>query len=558
MLLVVAWDGAGFDEVDAWIRQGDLPHLARLAGRGSLRPLRSTWPPVTFPAWTSFMTAADPSHHGVTDFTVREGSSYEVRFVNASWRHVPTIWRELSDAALKVGVYGFPATYPPEPLALQVCGFDTPLGAVGALKAAQPEGLAQDLLQRYGALGIEGPDQTSIGSGWHEQTLAFLQQSISRRTQITEDLLRERSFDVFAVHYMESDTVSHHFRQFTDPDSPRFRATDSEQVREALRSVYRALDDALGRLIKAAGPQATVMLVSDHGSAGSGDRVVFWNRWLADTGFLSWKQGAGVIGAGAGLARKAALRMLPAAWSRRLFAMLPSAANWVESGRRFGGIDWSNTQAFSEELNYNPSIWLNIKGREPAGCLAPQDVPGLVSRLTQEALSLRDPLDDGAVVERVWRREELYGGPHLGRLPDLLLELRRPNGYAYLNGPSLGGREPSPVRRLRPSEASGAKGVYMAGCHDSVGLCLVAGPNIAAAREAEGRIEEAGATLAALADPQLAGRFQAKPWSDLVDASAVAALSNATAHKAQPAAEPYSEEEEAEVRARLRDLGYLQ
>jgi predicted AlkP superfamily phosphohydrolase/phosphomutase len=559
VLLVVAWDGAGFGEIEDWLRRGELPHLEALVSRGSLRPLRSTQPPVTFPAWTSFMTGADPSHHGVTDFTVRDGSAYSIRFVNSSWRRVPTVWRRLTDLGKTVGVFGFPATYPPEPLSLQVCGFDTPLGAVGARKAASPPGLAERLQETYGAIGIEGPDQTNIGPGWHDATLAFLEDAVKRRAKIACDLIAEGNFDVFAVHFMESDTVSHHFQQFCDPLSPRHRKAASSNVADAIPRVYRALDEALGTLLEASGSDASVMLVSDHGSAGSGDRVVFWNRWLADRGYLSWKQGSRVQGVMLAGLKRAALSVLPGSVARWLLARLPAGADRLESARRFSGIDWEGTQAFSEELNYNPSIWLNIVGREPQGCLEPCEVDAFVTRLERDLLSMRDPIDGGPVVERVRRREDLYDGPALGAMPDLTLELRKPGGYAYANGPSLGGAESLPVRRLRARELSGAKGTYMSGCHSALGFCVTAIPGQLAATLPEGMIEEAGATLAAMAHPGLASSFQLAPWSDVVATSdAGEAPGSLRADGDEQPPQGYTEAEEAEVRRRLQDLGYLQ
>ena len=97
MILVVGWDGACFDLVDPWLAQGELPGLGRLRGSGARRELNSTRPASTFPAWTSFMTAAGPGRHGIVDFTV-PSDGYGLRFVNASYRSLPTIWRLASDA----------------------------------------------------------------------------------------------------------------------------------------------------------------------------------------------------------------------------------------------------------------------------------------------------------------------------------------------------------------------------------------------------------------------------------------------------------------------------
>src|SRR5438445_316217 len=69
----------------------------------------------------------------------------------------------------------------------------------------------------------------------------------------------------------------------------------------------------------------------------------------------------------AGAARGIALRALPHRWLGGLVRRLPAAASRLESAHRLGGIDWRRTTAYSEELDYHPSLWLNLRGREPEG-----------------------------------------------------------------------------------------------------------------------------------------------------------------------------------------------
>ena len=51
--------GAGtFDVIEPMVAGGELPHLARWMGTSRAAPLPSVVPPVTFPAWSSFMTGS--------------------------------------------------------------------------------------------------------------------------------------------------------------------------------------------------------------------------------------------------------------------------------------------------------------------------------------------------------------------------------------------------------------------------------------------------------------------------------------------------------------------
>jgi len=549
MFLVVAWDGACFDVLDPLLAAGRIPTLAALLSRAAVRDVVSTTPAVTFPAWTTFVTAASPARHGVTDFTVRDG--YGVRFLNASHRRLPALWSILSDHGGSAGVYALPVTYPPDPFdGFMVCGFDTPLGPSRFGARTHPAALAGEIERRYGDLAVGGPSQSRIEAGWHERALQQMTRMIELRTQIVADMIRERDLDCFIVHYGESDTVAHQFWHLCDSRSPRF--ADGAPA-DAIATVYERLDAALAVLLDAAGPDATVMIVSDHGTGGTSDRAVFWNRWLAEHGYLRFRDSPAGASA-ARFARTAALRVVPGRWQSSLLAAMPAAAARLESGARLGGIDWPETQAFSEELGYFPSIWLNLRGRDPQGHVEPEEGRRVLARLARELREFRDPFDGAAVVERVLLRDEIADGPYADRFPDLILELRRPEGYSYACMSSRAGREPDSMRILRPEEKTGARGTSMAGAHRPRGMCVLTGARIRPGAYGAGTLADAGATAMALCGcaPHFAANGRA--WSDCVDLPRGVGPSRLDV---ESTVVDYTIEEEAALADRLRALGYL-
>jgi predicted AlkP superfamily phosphohydrolase/phosphomutase len=542
LLLIVGWDGACFELTDRFVAAGRMPVLAELLSRSKRWRVESTLPAVTFPAWTSFLTAAAPDHHGITDFTIPREGEYGVRFANSTHRRLPTILARMSAAGLRTGMYGVPATYPPERKGVfEICGFDTPLGASAAAVATHPPELAAALRLRHGRLGIEGLAQGRIDDGWHARACRQLVADVEARTAIALDLVRRHTLDVFVVHFMEPDTVAHHFWQFDDPASPR----RSDGPRGAIADVYAALDRSLGKLLDAAGANADVLLLSDHGSAGASDRVLFWNRWLADRGWLRFEGGAAASVA-LGL-KRAALALLPANVRARAFAAAGPVAGRLESRARFAGIDWSATRLYSDEVPYLPSLRLNLAGREAKGTVEPKDRDRVLDEVTAELLDARDPFDGGRVVENVRRREEVFDGPFASRYPDLLLELRRPGGYAYGAGSSAAGSAREWIRRLRADEATGAKGSSTSGVHSPWGMALLAGP---AARGAAG--EKGTCTLADLGVTALA---LAGVNIEAFDASGRRTRADG-ASAADPAVD-YSAAQASDVERRLRALGYL-
>jgi len=85
-VLVLALDGASFDVIRPLVAQGELPNLAAWMKDGQVAGLPSTTPPVTFPAWSSFMTGLEPADHGIFDFTQKMPGAYRLRFVNSTDR----------------------------------------------------------------------------------------------------------------------------------------------------------------------------------------------------------------------------------------------------------------------------------------------------------------------------------------------------------------------------------------------------------------------------------------------------------------------------------------
>src|SRR5918992_3528234 len=86
-VLVIGLDGASFNVLDPLIEKGYMPNLARLAATGARADLRTTFPPITAVAWSSFMTGKNPGKHGIFEFVMRSNSSGREMAVNSSLRH---------------------------------------------------------------------------------------------------------------------------------------------------------------------------------------------------------------------------------------------------------------------------------------------------------------------------------------------------------------------------------------------------------------------------------------------------------------------------------------
>jgi predicted AlkP superfamily phosphohydrolase/phosphomutase len=75
-LIIVGFDGQSPSLTDAWLKAGALPHFAALAARGCYHRIRTTTPPVSPVAWSSFATGTNPGRHGIFDFLDRDPRTY--------------------------------------------------------------------------------------------------------------------------------------------------------------------------------------------------------------------------------------------------------------------------------------------------------------------------------------------------------------------------------------------------------------------------------------------------------------------------------------------------
>jgi predicted AlkP superfamily phosphohydrolase/phosphomutase len=554
VIAIIGLDGATWDLAGPFLEAGDMPALAGLIARGASGVLRSTVPPVTFPAWSSFMTGTNPGKHGIFDFTRRVPGTYEVAFVGSRDRRVPTMWRVLSDAGRRVAVIGVPTTYPPEPVnGIMVGGFDSPVttGIDGSF--VHPREFYAEMTRAVGPYAITDFQELTIGPGWHDDAFPKILAAVERKRDLARYVLRRERWDCFMMLFGEADTASHHFWMFADPASPRFDAAGSKRFGRALRDVYRRLDAALGDILAELPADATVLVASDHGFGGAGTTVLHLNRWLAEQGWLAFRGGGRGLGASAArLVRRAALVLLPRGIQERLVRHAGrDLARRLESWSRFGAIDMPRTRAFSEELNYAPSIWLNVRGRDREGCVAAgAEYEAAVRDLTAELLAWRNPATGAPIVARVHRRDDLYQGPCVADAPDLILELALDGGYSYPCLPTAPGERRS-VRRLSPAEHVAGKGGGMNGSHRPEGIWVLAGPAVAPRAATEAAIVDVAPSVLHLAGLPVPSWMDGRLLPGVAGAMAVA--------DAQPA-EPETidgDDHEAELRRRLHALGYL-
>src|SRR5437870_9241988 len=262
-----------------------MPNLANLMNADVSGKLESVLPPITPPAWTSFMTGKNPAKHGIFHFVEAGADSYEMDYANGGSRRSPTVWKLLNAAGFTVSTMNIPFTYPPEPLdGFQISGLDTPSESSPFI---HPPSLRQELEDhmvkishdiRY--LGFKSTHER------RDQVLAEMEKIDQQWAAAALYLLENHPQDVMMFVFMSIDTVQHYFWQYMDRNHFLYNPKAEPRFGKAVRQVYERLDTVTGRIIEKLPSDTTVLVVSDHGGGPVVDRTIFLNRYLYQLGLL--------------------------------------------------------------------------------------------------------------------------------------------------------------------------------------------------------------------------------------------------------------------------------
>ncbi len=564
-VLIFGLDGATFDLIEPWAQAGELPNLSRLLSRSASGRMTSTMPPMTFPAWNTFMTGKNPGKHGIFDFTQREGLSIQI--VNARHRREKTVWQILSEAGKRVAVVGVPVCYPPDPInGVMISGFDAPM-AVADEKSIYPPELCETLRKEIGGYIISADIVPLLNQGKIEEATQALEGSITRKGAAAQYLLKQEAWDCLMIAWGETDACVHYCWRYHDPASPHHDTVRCAGIRDPLLAVYRKVDQQIGEILSQVGPETTIMLVSDHGTGGASDKVVHLNLWLEQNGFLGHLASTGLVSGKLLHHAKAWVRaVLPKGIINRIRFGKKGLAYKLESKLRFGAIDWQKTAAFSEETPYYPQIWLNLKGRDPHGTVSPgTEADALCKRLTEKLLEWKDPETGEKVVSRVYRREEVYRGAYVEKSPDLLIRWNLDRGYAYLFRPSSAAATRMPIEKVGARELwSSSFMLNRSGCHRDDGIFSIAGRMVLPGTQIKGaQIADVAPTLLYAmglpVDAGMDGRVMTEAFRpEEVTARPVVYATNGGGPVAASSDATYSDEETAKITERLQGLGYLE
>lgn len=540
-VFVIGLDGATFDLIHPFIAQGFLPNLQSLISKGSVAELSSTIPPVTASAWTSFMTGKNPGKHGLFDFMQRRENLYDLAPVSSFHRDGKAVWELASEAGKKCIVMGVPVTYPPTPLnGLMVTGMLTPRGADDYTYPAE---LKNEIAEAIGEYIVYSDEVYSQGRG--EIFLNALHYSIQQRAKTAAYLLHKYEWDLGILVFPETDTVCHGLWWAYETVG----AIHESPLRHGIREIYQDIDAYIGELIASLPSDTTILVISDHGH-GPLRNFLYVNNFLKQRGYLKIKTAPASqiknLAFNAGLTPRTAYGILLNMGLGKLRRTMDKRRGGRGLLKRFflslNDVDWENTRAYS--IGYIGEVHINVKGREPRGTVERgAEYERVRDELIQDLRELKLPNGE-PLIEQIWKKEEIYHGAHLDDAPDILFFPKNLETIAF------GDFEFGSNKILEPSYG-------VSSSHRMNGILIASGPNIAPVSSIQSpNLTDLAPTILHLLNLPIPRDMDGRVLSEMFSETRAIEYGG-SAELERTRGDAYSEEDEAQVLERLKDLGYI-
>lgn len=190
-----------------------------------------------------------------------------------------------------------------------------------------------------------------------------------------------------------TDRIGHMFWRYLDPGHPFHDPSEQpdhvRRMRDEVQRAYVRMDSIVGRARELAGPDALLLVLSDHGF-GSFRRGMNFNSWLVANGLMTLVGDAGET---------------------------KTLQDLFETRQMFEKVDWSRTKAYAMGLG---GIYVNLAGRESQGSVQPgAEYEQIRSAIIAGLEAAVDPGTGERPVWKVYRREEMYGTFDPTMIPDL-------------------------------------------------------------------------------------------------------------------------------------------
>jgi len=281
-LLLIGWDAADWKIINPLLDQGHMPALEQLINRGVIGNLATMRPILSPMLWNSIATGKRADKHGILGFVEPDPNSGGLRPVTSTSRKVKALWNICTQSGLRSHVLGWFAGHPAEPInGIAV----SPMFPEATAPLNEPWPLPEDCIHPTSLRETFADLRVHPGDIGQAEILSFIppaaeidQEKDTRLSSFAKILaencsihnaatwiLDNEEWDFMAVYYDGIDHVCHGFMNFHPPRQDGVPEKEFEIYKDVVSGIYKFHDMMLERLLQLAGPDTTVLLLSDHG-----------------------------------------------------------------------------------------------------------------------------------------------------------------------------------------------------------------------------------------------------------------------------------------------------
>jgi tetratricopeptide (TPR) repeat protein len=288
-VLLIGWDAADWKVIMPLIDAGKMPNLARLIEEGICGNIATLQPVLSPMLWTSIATGKRAYKHGIHGFSEPDPLTGGIRPVTNLSRKTKAIWNILNQNGLNTITIGWWPSNPVEELSKGIMVSNDYQRAVGkdpnrwplkpgTIHPARLEKMLKELRFHPAELteaellpflpGLNGMSREDLDKAEKDPRMQVLLKIIADCTSIhaaATALIQDEPWNFMAVYYDAIDHFGHAFMRYHPPKQDYIDKWDFRVFNDCLEGGYLYHDMMLGTLLRLAGPETTVILMSDHG-----------------------------------------------------------------------------------------------------------------------------------------------------------------------------------------------------------------------------------------------------------------------------------------------------
>lgn len=420
MIAILQFDGASRIHLERMLAAGYLPGLDSLRSRGTWFDLGTPATHFEGAAAYSLSTGIELGEHGIYYPWLWSATEQRVRFYD----DVPapeSVWERIGRAGRRSLVIDPYEMRAPEAMqGLFLTGWQFKNRVVLRTRSV-PRSMQREIERELG----RPPVGEEVYGRPETPSLVRLKNSLvaapRRGAAVIETIVKREPFDLIWISLSAAHLGGHRFYDIAQ-FSEELALARHPELSTALHDIYRAVDEALARIVAALPAETDLIIMSPTGMGPNNSRSYLLPAML-DAVMTDRDP------------HRAQLRAAPGSSLWRIRAAVPtSVRSWIaqmipdrvalELAARLElrDVKWDRTKAFMMPNDDAGYLRLNLRGRERDGIVEPKEVEPLLEKITRGLLTFQNS-DGSQVIRKIWRLSELgYPGSCRDQLPDLVVQ----------------------------------------------------------------------------------------------------------------------------------------